>query len=265
MRPPFTAGGNRESGTHPPRPSAPSLDPALAWLPPHLAPLEGELAFLKDATGSLDYAARAQLAQALRVDPGPLSRIAQARVWQRGQLLLLDGQLVQPWGASVTPRQLKDWFRELAAGVNLGNTQNKEALANKAAAHLVAEVYALPVSVEAARQRITSLLAGAAAARAASVQPMQAAAPHSVVQLGAVSQMGALPHLGGMLQLGGRPHSMMPALPLGLAPGMPQGMPLAANVWQQLAASAGFPYVSDVAAAAAAGYQPLSSFYFQGS
>ena len=186
--------------TQPVQPSAAAAaaDPALAWLPPDLAPLEGELADLKALAEGLEHAARIQLAAALRGDPGPLHRIAQARLWEREKKLLLGGQIIDPFDSTVQPEQLKGWFHKLPIGVNLGNTKHKEALMNKATQGLAREVEDLSTSIQVARQHIASLQRAVAAAFLEA--PIQPAATFGMPQLGGLPlgmapQPAALQHL----------------------------------------------------------------------
>lgn len=179
----------------------------------------------------MDPAARIRLAAALRSNPGNLPRVAQARLWQRGQILLLGGRLTQPWDLSVTPQQLKEWFQALAIGVNLGNTQTKQALARKAADCLAKEVEGLPASEAAARRHINLSVAGSTSA--------QGVAPHS------------MPHLGGL------PSGLAQVAPFSSAPGMPD-----ATYWQRVALAMGLAFAPNPNAVV--GYQSLPML-FQGA
>jgi hypothetical protein len=78
-------------------------------------------------------------------------------VWQRQHQLLLGGRLISPTDASVTPSELKAWFKVFARGENLGNTQNKEPLANKALNWLAGQLGSLHARISNLQQHIAVL------------------------------------------------------------------------------------------------------------
>ena len=232
---PPAAGPRTVAGAQQPPLPAPS-DPLLDWLPDRFAPLESELADFKAAAVSLDQVARQRLAAAARGMASSLARVAQARLWRRGQqLLLLDGRLTPLCAPDVTAEQLKRWLQsDLTAGVNLGSAKWKPALTDKAVRFMLKEVEALPESEAAVRQRIAELAAAAAAA------PMATAFPMPTLPM--------LPQFGG--------------LPFGFMPNMPLGLPLGSLM--QWPAAEGAPGASSgIATASGAQFFSLPNLIFQ--
>ena len=120
-------------------------NPAFAWLPACCAPLEPELARLRAAARAreedgLSAEVRACLAALLRgLPPAELALLAQLRAWVCSHVLLLDGLLLNPLDASVTPDHLKQWIKMFYPGHNLANTQRKETLLSTIGSLLAAD------------------------------------------------------------------------------------------------------------------------------
>ena len=118
---------------------APLLDPALAWLPSALAPLEYEIPpgmKAPAAGGTSTMAFQAAVAAAMRGDAAlhmEVARLCQMRSYYGGdRLVLLGGRMARFSDPAVLPEHIKEWFATFHPRVNMGNTRHKQALVEKA-------------------------------------------------------------------------------------------------------------------------------------
>lgn len=133
------------------------------WLSAELTPLESAIIELGLRTaGDESLEGRALTAAVQRGGAAlaaELAQLGQVHVWSIRQQLLVGGSLAGPMDAAVTTEHMKHWFRTFFPAVNLGNTQRKESLVNKALDCLSAAVRDKERLLASVKQRITQYAA----------------------------------------------------------------------------------------------------------